>query len=379
MIYYAETNLITILVAALIMLQLRRVTSKNETSSIIQNWMMRLLMIMSTCDMAAFAFRGESYLGVQIANVLYFVTMALGSYAWFLYILVKTEYTRNLKRAILMTSLPLLLLCAAILLNPVTGFFFSVDAENLYHRGPGVPVSWVVEWGYLLAALVINIRQLRRERSSYRRSEYRGYLLFVVPMALAAVCQMVFYGTTTTQVGFMLSMLMAYMNRQHYQVQRDELTELNNRNALLHFKDSLFYRGKETMLSICMMDVNYFKSINDTYGHLKGDQALKDVADAMRAAAGTIPDNRLMLYRYAGDEFVAVGVEAGPDVFARFVDALNAELERTNERNSAQGERYRLAVSVGVEHGSCSDVAQFDKLLNRADEAMYQAKKESKR
>ena len=113
----------------------------------------------------AYVFRGTTVVAVQFFNILYFVSFAVGSYAWFLYILVRFRYIANLKLLILRTGLPVVAMCISILLNPLTSFYFSVDADAIYHRGNGVIVTWIVEWGYMLAAFVINIIAIRKEKS----------------------------------------------------------------------------------------------------------------------------------------------------------------------------------------------------------------------
>lgn len=375
MLYYAETNLITIIIGTVLLIQGRRFSSKNETSQIIMNGMLRLMVLLSICDIAAYWFRGDSYIGVEVSNILYFLAMAMGTYVWFLFILVKMGYSTNLRRTVLITCLPIVVMCISIFLNPVTNFYFTVDDRNLYHRGPGVILSWVVEWGYMLAAMAFNVRAVVREKRAYRRQEYVGYLIFALPIAVAAACQMLFYGTTTTQVGYMIALLLAFLNKQHYQVQRDELTGLNNRNAFLNYQDTIIARSGSGTYTMFVVDADNFKSINDTYGHLKGDQALRDISEALKEAVGTVFQNRVILFRYGGDEFAIVGWNMAEEDAAALEASVHSELDAINARNREAGEKYTLSVSIGHASGSCPDVAAFDELMKQADAAMYQAKK----
>ena len=114
MVYYTETNLIAIVVGAALLFLGRKASSKHETSYIIMAKMLRLLILLSVSDIAAYYFRGKSYIGVEVSNILYFIAMALGTYAWFLYILVKMGYTSDLKKTIILTGIPIVLLCIAI-------------------------------------------------------------------------------------------------------------------------------------------------------------------------------------------------------------------------------------------------------------------------
>lgn len=375
MVYYLEVNCTAIIVGVLLLAQSRKMTSQKETSQIIMHWMLGVLIVFSASDVAAYWFRGKSAFGVEIANMCYFILMALGSYLWLLYICVKMRNLRKLSRLLILTGIPAALLCLAILLNPWTNFFFSVDDQNLYHRGNGVFLTWIVEWGYILAALVVNIRAIMTEKKTYRKQELKGYLIFLTPMAAAALVQMFFYGTTTNQIGFMIAMLMAFSNRQSHLVQRDELTGLNNRNAFLNYRDYMVTRTREIDLTLFMLDADNFKAINDAYGHLSGDQALRDIADILRTAAAIITHRRVILYRYAGDEFIIAGTELNEEDNRALVEEIHRQVDLKNEANAAQGIEYRIGLSVGFATKPCITVEEFDGLLEQADEAMYNIKK----
>lgn len=374
MAYYIETNAIAAVVALVLLVHGNKTTGKRETSNIVMNVMLYLLITLCVCDVAAYFVRGRNRFWSETVNAGYFLTMALGTYAWFLFVLVKVGYSSGIRSTMLLTGAPIVVLCIAILMNPWTHYFFLIDEEILYHRGTGIVWTWVVEWGYVAAALGVNIRAILKEKRSYRRSEFYGYLMFAVPMAVAAVAQMLFYGTTTAQVGYMLALLLAYLNQQSYQVQRDELTGLNNRNAFLNYRDSMVSRTVEQRLSIFMVDADKFKAINDEYGHLKGDQALREIAEALRGAAGEYNQNRLLLYRYGGDEFVILGINLTQTQVERLPALVRQKLDSINSENQAKGQDYCLAVSIGQATGPCETVGDFDELMKRADSDMYRVK-----
>lgn len=377
-IYYLEVNSIAITIGAVLLFLSKRTTSKNETSQLILNNMLILLEVACVCDILAYCFRGKNYSLLQITNILYFLAFDLGAFAWFLFILVKMGYVKNLRKAMLYTGSPVFLLAAAIVLNPLTNYFFTLDEQLIYHRGPGILLTWVVEWGYIFIALGLNVRSVIVEKRHFRKQEYRGYLHFAIPMVVSAACQMMFYGITSTQIGFMLALLLAFLNNQFYQVQRDNLTGLNNRNSLLNYQDSLFTRSGEYPLTVFMLDMNDFKAINDTYGHVLGDRALRDTADALKAAVGKMPTNRLTLFRYGGDEFIIIGKNISEEQIQTTHDAIEENIQLKNEQNHAEGRWYRLSVSIGVASQICKESSNFDTLLKQADRAMYHAKAASK-
>lgn len=378
MIYYVETNIIAIVIAILMYLQGRNGTSKRETSRIIFDLMLNTLILYCISDICAYCCKGNTALGVQISNVIYIGLMGIGTYLWFLYVLVKLGYVNNLRKTILVTSIPIVLLVISILFNPVTNYYFSVDESCLYHRGPGIPITWIVEWGYMFVALYLNIREIRRERSSFKKSEYRGYLYFVIPMAVAAICQMLFYGTTVTQIGFTIALLMVNMNWQTLQVQKDSLTGLNNKNAFLSYKDYLITRNREEHITICMIDVDSFKGINDTYGHITGDRILKDIALVLKKSIERRDSSSLGLYRYGGDEFILVGLDVSESFMEEIIHTIHQNVELLNKENHKKNKEYTLSLSIGYASSKINSLASFNELIGLADIKMYESKKKKK-
>lgn len=374
LIYYVETNIIAIIMAIVLLIQQRRSSSKNETSQIMLNIMIVFMIIFSLSDIFAYISRGNSYVGVQISNIVYFLMMCAGSFTWFLFISVKMGYSKSILKLLLYTSAPMVLLTVAIVLNPIHGFFFTVDSSNLYSRGSGLIITWIVEWGYMIAATVMNIVAATKEKRSYKRSEYIGYIFFVLPLLLSAMLQMLFYGTTTIQIGFMFAIFMVFVIRQSHQAQKDGLTGLNNKNAFLNYRDTFVNKNREYPLTFFVMDADDFKSINDKYGHLKGDQALKDIANALEASVRQATNRHLALYRYAGDEFVIIGSNMNQDDIASLSGFIVENINKANECNKEKGEQYHLALSIGTSTMPCSNENEFDQLLKNADENMYSNK-----
>lgn len=123
--------------------------------------------------------------------------------------------------------------------------------------------------------------------------------------------------------------------------ERDQLTGLLNRSA---FDDLVeFYRGANEELAFLIMDVDNFKTVNDTYGHAVGDLALQRVATKLEEC---FRSNDFPI-RYGGDEFVVIMTEISPEqrgVIERKVDYINSSLQNPDEGDSIP----KLSVSVGV-------------------------------
>jgi len=150
----------------------------------------------------------------------------------------------------------------------------------------------------------------------------------------------------------------------------DNLTNLCNHRS---FHDRLRYefvraRRYEEPLSCIMIDVDYFKAVNDTYGHIIGDQALKSLADIIAKATRSSD----IVARYGGEEFAVL--LPNTEMAGAWRCAENIwESVRKAEIATTQG-ALRLTVSAGVA-ALASDVRNEEDLLRRADEALLVAKR----
>jgi diguanylate cyclase (GGDEF)-like protein len=152
---------------------------------------------------------------------------------------------------------------------------------------------------------------------------------------------------------------------------QDGLTRIHNQRALSEFLDREVARSQRhnRPLSVLMFDIDRFKSINDSYGHLCGDFVLRELAECVNV---TVRKEDLFA-RYGGEEFTVVLVETGE------TEAFDAA-ERLRELVEAHQFRFettplKLTISVGVATTSGDPNADPKSLLRTADERLYEAKR----
>jgi diguanylate cyclase (GGDEF)-like protein len=152
----------------------------------------------------------------------------------------------------------------------------------------------------------------------------------------------------------------------------DELTGIYNRRFLLRYLEMKIPWDQLNghSVSLLMMDLDHFKSINDTYGHLVGDQALVWLADHLKAAAG----NEGYPIRYAGDEFILL-LESGDKPLAVSVgQKLLDRIHATSFAVPDADKKLDLTLSLGVATAP-HDAKDGKSFVQKADMALYLAKK----
>jgi diguanylate cyclase (GGDEF)-like protein len=155
----------------------------------------------------------------------------------------------------------------------------------------------------------------------------------------------------------------------------DPLTGLYNRR---YFQQHLERELRRTMrrelpLALLMIDVDHFKPINDTHGHLVGDQILKQLADLMNQHAKRAAD---VVCRYGGEEFAIILPETDLDDAKTFAEQLLAIVRKHKFETDVGGQR--ITISAGVISTSNRIFDNVEELFKAADEALYNAKNQGR-
>ena len=149
--------------------------------------------------------------------------------------------------------------------------------------------------------------------------------------------------------------------RLEKKAETDPLTGLYNKDYLISFVRNLIEREKD--FSVAFIDIDKFKMINDTYGHLKGDCVLKELANIIRHRFRTTD----CVARFGGEEFVVVAVEMDEKILCEKVDKIRDEVSSMRICN------INLTFSAGVTSYREGE-SEYD-VLNRADSYLYEAKR----
>ncbi|HEX4936690.1 MAG TPA: GGDEF domain-containing protein, partial [Gemmatimonadaceae bacterium] len=155
----------------------------------------------------------------------------------------------------------------------------------------------------------------------------------------------------------------------------DALTRLLNRRAFHERLTEEVQRAHRygSVVTLLLIDVDHFKQVNDTHGHLVGDAVLAQVATVMQSSLRTVD----VAARYGGEEFVAILPETPLDGAIVIAERLRERVAR-HEFAGAHAVPLRLTISIGAAVYPAADVHSTDDLIARADAALYRAKAEGR-
>jgi diguanylate cyclase (GGDEF)-like protein/PAS domain S-box-containing protein len=154
---------------------------------------------------------------------------------------------------------------------------------------------------------------------------------------------------------------------------KDPLTGLCNRRTLMQLGEAECRRAERFghPLSVLVVDIDFFKSVNDAWGHLVGDRMICAVAEVFQARKRSGVD---IVARFGGEEFVIVLPETDGAGALQAAESFRSEVAAMGVPVNEQGLRLSVTVSVGVATSLPGEPMLFETLVNRADHALYQAK-----
>ncbi len=155
----------------------------------------------------------------------------------------------------------------------------------------------------------------------------------------------------------------------------DQLTGLHNRRYMSRHLDTLLKSGATSSkpISFLIMDIDYFKAVNDTHGHDAGDDVLREFANRISANIRGMD----LACRYGGEEFVVVMPDTDIAFAYTVAERLRQSVEKTPFPIARAPHQIHVTISIGMAATTgVSDTAED--LLHRADQALYRAKREGR-
>ena len=366
-VYYIEANIVCMIIFGILLVHNHFNIDRQERQIKFDHVLISfILYFLADCFWAAIVeetIPKTRFSVVAVTFVLY-ILMAATVHCWLGFVMAYEQVPhRNRPINKFAVLFPFLLSTVAMVIQylaaPQTLINDAQDTQPAY----GVYLT-VVPVIYIGAVLFYTIGKAKREENPLEKRKH--FLLGLFPLMVifgglieTAFCpEIPLYCFTC-----LILMLLFYIQSIELRISADPLTGLNNRGQLARYisqKTSLFQEGRKTI--VAMMDIDRFKTINDTYGHSEGDKALAAVADALRTVANnhSLPT---FLSRYGGDEFILI---LHP-VRIEEVDAILGEIREEVRKYRAP---YELSISVGYDE-LMGEQDQIRNCIERADKKLY--------
>lgn len=292
-----------------------------------------------------------------------------------------------------------------LIITQFTGLFYYFDDHNRYHRGN----YYLLAQAIAVLGISVCLFMLISYRKNLNRTIFLAMMSFFVLPVLATIYQALAYGFSlqclaaviSTQIMFIMDTVeinlrfhsqQADYRKARYEAEHDSMTGLLNKEAGWKRMREYFNRmGSRDEALLMFIDIDDFKTINDTYGHMAGDFWIREVASQLRH----IYRQDDIICRYGGDEFLAlIRNTASEQVLETTLGIFFQQLARTSEQHgqdvhcsvgvcriAATRIRRNTGISRNTDEGNGEDIrgeVDFDQCVKQADLALYETKRSNK-
>lgn len=335
--------------------------------------LLALIGITFTClimEMIAYYIDGRSgtlyYVLQYVSNATLYAFGAALAYIWCLYVEFKNYYVlKRVYRIAKILALPMVVLWVLVLCDCFgAGLIFSISSDNVYQRSS-------LQWLYYLVLLfysAFSIAEVYYAKYKGNQINFFPIYTFLLPIMLGVVVQVSTYGVVAMWFSVAIAHLFLEIQLEKEDSFVDELSGLYNRKYLEFCYSQMRSKNVSRVYGI-MMDINLFKSINDTYGHTAGDDAIRTFSRLLSQWAN-ISDT---VIRFAGDEFIVLCFDKDEFEVEYMIRGIKKNLRAYN---ATRKKPYELSVSMG--YAKYSD-KKLDEFLHEMDEKMYADKEAFRR
>ena len=262
--------------------------------------------------------------------------------------------------------IPCMVEMLALVFAPLFHLVFAIDGDGYFYRTDTYYFQ-MIPYAYLVATVMLTLYYFFRAENANKRQEPLAVLtLTVVPVIFCA--KDILIPTKLpgmTEYSLVISLLLNFIFSQNNKIRRDSMTRLLNKQS---FDDSLNVAlgtpGRAPHLYLVMCDIDFFKEINDTYGHGVGDQVIAHLASALQ---------------YISAKYDAVAARVGGDEFAFYMEAMfeedvEAAISKLRRR-VAEGSKSVVDYSVSIGYVRCSEEDSVKSAFVKADQQLYEEKR----
>ena len=362
-----QTNLMTFVVLAFVLvIALKRL---DKSDSLNKAFLLAVagVMLGLLLESGSVVFNGNSSsFIIAMNNIFSAITFAVApmiSFYFFVFIFRLVLPGKRLDRIYwILFSIPVLSNVILSILSPFFGFFFSISAEGIYSRGSLFILSAISTYIFMLAGLLLVLLNFYR---MLRQDFWLILLIGIIPV-MGGIIQSRFYGVLAMWSSAGVALLLGYLFLQDRMIRLDSLTGAWNRESFYFTFSRRIQINPEKKFGAIYFDIDNLKFINDNFGHLEGDKAIKLAMNIIREV---LPLGSIIC-RLGGDEFIIL---CDFETKAQIDSQLAIIKEAFKNHEMIKNKEYELACSFGSALYT-SEYASLNAFLTKLDMLMYQEK-----
>jgi len=299
-----------------------------------------------------------------ILTLIYVICVSLCGMFWVFYSEIKQNaWVVKTKKRFLLYASPLLGSIVLILSTPFTHCYFYFEDLHYQRGNLFIPLSMLLFLYVLLSGITAFVRSYQKEHYTDRK-EYRRLFAFALVYLIIQGVQLVLPAVFPYRsVGTMLFFEVFLLQHMKEMIGLDPLTHINNRFAAERQFGSIF--NSVDQFEIISLDVDYFKSINDQYGHQEGDKALQFLSEALKNTL----NGAGFFARMGGDEFIIINTDLNNSILD-IEEKINQNIAILLDKQNCS---YRFTISAGYALKD-EKVKSVPDLIAIADSRLYERK-----
>lgn len=312
-------------------------------------------------------------------NTLYFIFLNITYYSLFIYFGKNIEYFNDLQtKHRTLRVLPFIINILFHISNNCHHLIYRVevvDGDPVYIRSILFPISTIIPYGSAAVIGILLIKKtIQKRRENRLFNDYNRIIRFATVTSISALINMLESVFPIYSIALAFEVTIYYVSELEFIVSIDPLTKISNKRQFLYTMqrntDMVRNGYKDNELYLVMIDANYFKEINDNYGHAEGDLALIRISQALKYMCADFKNYRITISRFGGDEFAIITFVENKEVVEDIITTTEKYLKELTEKDKAP---YKISLSYG--YYKYDDYMSIKDFIDLADNSLYEKKK----
>lgn len=309
------------------------------------------------------SYRDSLFLNSYLLTLMWQLSLLLSIVSVFYLVLneLKEKYQRNDLKSDWAYVVPAIFEASLLVFFNISAF--SATDVSLISTATGISLYFIINFYILIGSWLCYktyVYNLDFDIKYVARNHFFFYLILCTVLFL----QQLIFGYIDFATSITTFLMFNIMTHSKTLISQDALSGVNNRVSFNKFINNAFVSREHGAAFIVFIDIDKFKHINDTYGHIEGDEAISLVGKTLKSIAG---ETNSFVARMGGDEFVLVVNGSDENKVKRIIQNITYELE---ERLIFSNKQYDLSVSCGYVPVA-PDSKNIKELIAKADKLMY--------